>query len=431
MATLNAGRVVLVPGFMGSRLARRADGQLIWVDALWAPFHLAELYDELLLRAPDDPRLGPDGALDTVPFGEVVHFGVYSPLRRFATSPLGLGLLPSDFVEHAYDWRKGLDGAAADLEALLAGLPDDGKPVAVIAHSQGGLVVSRLLSLGGPGAARVTKLFAVGCPFSGLLKTIDVMERDAGLLIGALAGHPMRSLLSGMPGAYELMPSGHVPSLFRGAAGDPTTPFEQAAALPPYYDRDLLAAAGEVVSGLAPSFSIPLRLVEGYGVETPVAARLVADGVEVVHGLEGDGTCPSASLLAASTSSPDRKVLSVPFGDHIPLVAHPTFLAFLREDLVPGMPPRPQVVAKVAARMAPAGAHDVLLVQARDASGAALGEGPPRAVTGEGVELQFSAFGTRGGAWQARFAHPAVPGLVRISIPGVASELQPRPILLG
>ena len=124
----DVGRIVLVPGFMGSRLARAADGRLIWVDALWTLLHLRDFFHELSLTTPTDLRLRPDGVLDDVPFGGLFYFGVYSPLRRFAMAPYGLGMAPPDFIEYGYDWRKGLDVAASGLGALLDGLPNDARP---------------------------------------------------------------------------------------------------------------------------------------------------------------------------------------------------------------------------------------------------------------------------------------------------------------
>ena len=262
------------------------------------------------------------------------------------------------------------------------------------------------------------------------MKTIDVIEHDAGLLVGVLAGYPERTLLSKMPGAYELMPNGLVPSLFSDVAGGATTPFQQAAALPTYYDRALLAAAGQVVQTLTTIFPARLRIVEGYGVDTAVSARLDPPSVNVLHGLGGDGTCPSESLLAA-TSTKDRKVLSIPFAEHVPLVAHPVFLRFLREDLVFGSPSTPQVFANVRYRLAPGEGHDLLLVQARDEDGAPIPSDPPHAKLPHGGGLSFSALSSAGGIWAARFAHPLLPGHLRVTVPGVSNDLQPRPILLG
>ena len=425
------GPIVLVPGFMGSRLARTADERLIWVDPRWAPFHAPDFYDSLCLRTPADARLRADGALDVVPFCGVVHFDVYSPLRAFATSRRGLGLASADFVEFSYDWRKSVADAAADLDALLAALPNDGRGATLVAHSQGGLVAAALFARGGPGGARVAKFFAVGSPLAGLLKTIEIIERDAGLFVGALAGHPIRRLLAPMPAAYELMPSGRAPALFADAAGRPTTPFAQATALPAYYDRALLAAASLVVAALAPDFPVPLRLVEGYGVDTPISAALGAAGVAVAHGLEGDGTCPSTSLLAA-TSAADRRVLSIPFADHVPLIGHKAFLRWLAEDLTLGAPASPQIFVQLRPRPSARGLNDLLFVQARDASGAPLAAGPPEASLPGGRVVGCEPFGPEHeGVWFARFPHPLRPGLLRVAIPGVAPALQPRPTLLA
>ena len=425
------GPIVLVPGFMGSRLARTADARLIWVDPRWAPFHAPDFYDSLSLRTPADARLRADGALDVVPFCGVVHFDVYSPLRSFATSRRGLGLASADFVEFSYDWRKSVAEAAADLDGLLAALPNDGRGATLVAHSQGGLVAAALFARGGPGCLRVAKLVAVGSPLAGLLKTIEIIERDAGLLVGALAGHPIRRLLAPMPAAYELMPSGRAPALFADAAGRGTTPFAQAASLPAYYDRALLAAASSVVASLVVDFPVPLRLVEGYGVDTPTAAALGAAGVSVAHGLEGDGTCPSASLLAA-TSPVDRRVLSIPFGDHVPLIGHKAFLRWLAEDLTLGAPASPQIFVKLRPHLSPRGLDDLLFVQARDASGAPLSAGPPEASLPGGRVVVCDPFGPgHDGIWTARFPHPLRPGILRATIPGVAPALQPRPTLLA
>lgn len=431
-----ANPILLVPGFMGSRLSRVRDNRLIWVDPLWAAGNLSAVIRDLRLARPDDPKLYPSGVLHDVEIGNFLRVGVYRRLHEFALSRHGLGLEPRDYGEFAFDWRKSIEGAAQELDDTLVGFAAPGRPVTLIAHSQGGLVVAKLFSMGGPGAARVGKLVAVGCPFAGLLKTIDMIERGSTILDLLFPGDPIRDLLSAMPGAYELMPSRTAPALFSDAAGVPSTPFQVAGGMPASrYDPALLAAAEPVVSGLSLDFPVPVRLVDGYGKTTAVAGRLAAGGVAVQDGIEGDGTCPSASLLAATGTAAGgelgRRVFSVPFGPHVELVRDPAFLGFLKGDLLPGQAIGDQVTAEVKSRLGQPGGDNLLIVETRDPSGAPLGTGSPLAHLGDHGAIPLVPCPVAGEArWLGAFLHPTGVETIRVTVPGVPAAEQPAPIYL-
>jgi pimeloyl-ACP methyl ester carboxylesterase len=421
--------IILIPGFMGSRLERVRDNQTIWVDLEFALGHLPELLRELTLTTPGDLGLVPQGVLENVPFGNVIHFGIYSQLRQWMTSSHGIGLPARDYHEYSYDWRKSLVSAAVDLDAYLLGITAN-PPLTLIAHSQGGLVVSKLFELGGPGSRRVGKIIAVGCPFAGLLKTIDMIEAGTGVLTSLFPHDPIRSLLRGMPGAYEMMPSRPAPALFFFPKGTATTPFSSPGSFPAdRYDPALLAAAGSVVGRLPVAFPVPIVLIEGYGLPTAVSATAAEGGaIAVQHGFEGDGTCPTASLLAAS--GPTRKIFSVPFGEHVELVRDPAVLNYFRDELTGGGAVAPQIAAKVRFPAHPPGAENLLVIETRKPDGTALGTGAPTAVLPDGSTVTLSACPIEGDArWVGTFAQPLMPGPLRVNVAGVAQ--QPAQILLA
>ncbi len=428
-----ADPIVLIPGFMGSRLSRVRDNQQVWVDPVWALTNLPGFVRDLMLRSPDDPKLYPSGVLHDVDIADLVRVGVYRRLWKFALSPTGLGLAPSDYHEFAFDWRKGVSAAAAELDAVLVGLPDRNRPVTLIAHSQGGLVVARLFKLAGPGSSRVSKVVAVGCPFAGLLKTVKMIAVHSDVLSDLLPHDPIRTLVAAMPGAYELMPSRTNPALFTDAAGAPATPFACADALAALgFDRTLLDAAGTVASALPLSFPVPVRLIEGFGILTSVSATL-AGGLEVRDSLEGDGTCPAASLLAAQGTAngvhPARAVFSVPFGAHVGLVSNDSVLGFLAGDLLDQPAPPARIAADVRFKLAVPGLENLLIIETRDGLGGPLGTGAPRAtLTGSG-ELQVTPCAVEGDArWLARFPHPSSLSTLTVTVPGIDAALQPKPI---
>ena len=426
------GPIVLVPGFMGSRLVRRADRRLIWVDPLWVVAHADEFVAALDLSRPLPTALGPDGVLHDVEIGGMLRVGIYRAFEAFAIDPQGLGVAPADFHEFAYDWRAGVAESAAALEAVLAALPG-AQPATLAVHSMGGLVAAALFAAGGPGASRVAKLVAVGSPFAGLLKTIEMIEQGSGVLTRLFPHDPIRELLGGWPGTYELMPSRRDPAQFLDADGSPSTPFLAAADMPPArYDHALLAAAGAVMSRLDLAFPVPVRLVEGFGVATAVSAAVASLGVTVTRDIHGDGTCPGRSLNAAGGAAapgqPATRVFSLPFGEHVELMRDPAVLAYLRADLL-GAPAAPQVMARVRSRFAVPGTDNLLVVETRDPNGLALGTGTPTATLTGGKAIPLAPCPAAGAArWLGPFDHPAELTALRVEVPGVPPAQQPHPI---
>ncbi len=425
-----ANAIVLMPGFMGSRLAPESGDPLIWVDPLWLATHVEDFVTGMTLRTPENPRLLPDGVLHDVDVDDLIRVGIYREFHQFAIDPKGLGLDPSDYHEFAFDWRKSVAEAAQSLDDMLAGVANP--PITLVAHSSGGLVAAALFAQGGPGSKRVGKLVAVGCPFAGLLKTIEMIEEGSGILTLFFKGDPIRQLLGGWPQAYELMPALADAGLFSDAAGRASTPFLSAAAmLGGRYDPALLAAAARVVSTFKLKFPVPVRLIAGFGVSTSVSAQLQGAKIAVQRSIQGDGTCPERSLLAASGTAAGAvagtRVFSLPFGEHVELIRDQTVLDYLRDDLCGGVP-TPQITARVSGQLPIPGVDNLLVVETRDANGQPLGATPTAKCT-DGMVIPLKPDPVAGQArWLGSFQHPLAFTSIIVTVPGLPDEEQPPPI---
>lgn len=430
---MKSNPIVLIPGFMGSRLSQPTDRRLFWVDPLWLPFNVGEFVNTMTLPRPSGDSLVPDGVLHDVDVGDLVRIGIYRQFHTFAISPDGLMLDPADYHEFSYDWRKSIAEAAAALDAFLAGLPNP--PITLVVHSSGGLVTAALFSLGGAGSKRVGKVVALGCPFAGLLKTIDMVEQGSGILALLFKSDPIRQLLGGWPQAYELMPSLTEPALFFDSAGNATTPFLSASVMPAgRYQQPLLSAAQTVLSSFNLKFPVPLRLIEGFGLPTSISAKLQSGQITIQRDIQGDGTCPARSLLAATGTGidgqPGTRVFSLPFAEHVELVRDDAVLAYLRDDLC-GAASAMQITARVKNQFALPGTDNLLIVETRDNIGQPLGNGAPTATCADGTKIPLAPCAVAGPArWLGRFRHPIVFTSITVTVPGLAPAQQPAPIPL-
>jgi len=191
--------VILIPGFMGSRLSEPGRHAGVWLDPVWNLTNAAETIALLTLQSPDDNRLDADGILERVPLGPFSPHVYAGFLAFLADGDSGLGYGSANVRSFCYDWRKPINAAAAELDALIgrwaAAFPDP-EPIVLIAHSYGCLVATHALLTGRYAPAKVAMLIAIGGPFSGLVKTLAVPERGrarrAPTCRGRASEHPSR-----------------------------------------------------------------------------------------------------------------------------------------------------------------------------------------------------------------------------------------------
>jgi pimeloyl-ACP methyl ester carboxylesterase len=127
-----APNLIFLPGVMGSLLASRGLGGIWWVDARSR-------------RHIDDLRLTPDGHADDHAGADLAPIGVDCSYEQFFAAAYRTG----DFshVVFPYDWRKPVPTCSDSLAALIedTSRANGGRPVHLVAHSMGGLVVRATL----------------------------------------------------------------------------------------------------------------------------------------------------------------------------------------------------------------------------------------------------------------------------------------------
>jgi PGAP1-like protein len=266
-------RVLVVPGIMGSQLGLRRAAPLphdiVWLD-------------------PIDIQLGRLASLRVPGPAPIVSLGVvlYSYLR------LKLYLRSHGFAAefHDYDWRLPVAQLGAALaERVRAG----GGPVAIVAHSLGGLVTRAALAH--PGTQDIRRVVFLGTPHLGSFAAVQAMRgtyavvrKVARLAIRASAESLAQEIFCSFPSLYDLLPAlgnGGAINLFQPSAWPVTGPQPRAA---------LLEAA------LAARRELPLpdeRCISVVGVDQETVTSVERRDDDFVYTLtrEGDGTVPALS----------------------------------------------------------------------------------------------------------------------------------------
>jgi pimeloyl-ACP methyl ester carboxylesterase len=203
------GHVVLLPGLMGSALAKlaaRGPGTPIWLDYLG----LARGRLGLL-------RLQADGS---TPFDRTSRIGATGVLKKYYAE-LMIELSVRGWVVHdfPYDWRLDLDASADALDAKINQWLDDATPFHLVAHSMGGLVARAYLKrhgerfFGGRPDAKGGRLVQIGTPNHGSF-LIPQALRGASDTVRKLSWLDVRhdrdqivGIIDTFPGVYSMLPS--------------------------------------------------------------------------------------------------------------------------------------------------------------------------------------------------------------------------------
>jgi pimeloyl-ACP methyl ester carboxylesterase len=263
--------VLIVPGIMGSQLglARAAPlpNDIVWIDPI--DIQLGRL---AALRLP--------GPAPVVPLGVVL----FSYLR------LKLQLRARGFAVHMhdYDWRLPVAQLGRELARHLQTLAP--APLAIVAHSMGGLVARAALAQ--PELAHVQQVVLLGTPNEGsyavvqaLRGTYAVVRKVARLDGASSAEHLTREVFSSFPSLYDMLPRRAGLDLFDPVQWPSTGPQPRAV---------LLAAARATQGTLAPA-DARFTVVAGTGQETVTAVRRRGDQFVYTLTRHGDGTVPTAS----------------------------------------------------------------------------------------------------------------------------------------
>jgi pimeloyl-ACP methyl ester carboxylesterase len=268
--------VLILPGIMGTQLGRSNPApwppNLLWLD----PFDIiAGRLAELRL-----PAAQPLLTLGAIPYS---YLGLMLSLRV-------AGLDARNFE---YDWRHSVQQSGRALAAAIAALPP--RPVMIVAHSMGGLViraalrdaacngrVSRIITLGTPHAG------AIG-PAQALRGVYPTVRRLAALDHMHTAEQLAGEVFAGFPSLHEMLPEGLL-----DPGGWPRYGLVPRPAM--------LRAAAECISQLAPVDS-RFTCIAGLGQRTATACSRSEHELSYEITSGGDGTVPMTSAVPAGAAS--------------------------------------------------------------------------------------------------------------------------------
>ena len=264
--------VLVIPGILGSQLGLRRRRPLP-DDVLWV--------DPLDIQNGRLPLLDPAAGTPVVPLGVVLfsylRLKLYLRARGFAVT-----LYP-------YDWRLGIEAAAAALAKALRN--HDAGRVSIVAHSMGGLVSRAALAL--PEAGHVERAVLLGTPNLGALAplqalrgTYPVVRNMARLDLLRSAEELTAQVFSGFTSLYQMLPGPE--------CGVDLLDRAQWPSLGPSPRGELLEHARGFLAGL-PAPDERFAAIAGVGQKTVTALSRRRNEFVYTITRGGDGTVPAAS----------------------------------------------------------------------------------------------------------------------------------------
>ncbi|MCM2310369.1 MAG: CHAT domain-containing protein [Steroidobacteraceae bacterium] len=267
--TRRSGPVVYVlPGLMGSRIGTRGKllDDVIWLDPIEvAAGHLTRL------ALPRGARLVALGAM----------------LLNVLKLKLSLQVAGFDARFHAYDWRHGVAGLAADLNSRIAA--EGRHDVLLVGHSMGGVVARLALAAGSGRIARVVQIGAPNlgsfAPVLALRAVYPTVRKLAALDLRHDAEDLARIVFRTLPSLHELLPD--------SSLSGPLDLFDPAA----WPDDVLRPERRQLEDAAAARERWPLadaRCLHIVGVRQETVTQAQLHGREFHYTLEpaGDGTVP-------------------------------------------------------------------------------------------------------------------------------------------
>ncbi|OGO41972.1 MAG: hypothetical protein A2Z04_01315 [Chloroflexi bacterium RBG_16_57_9] len=342
--------IVIVPGYMGSKLRDKTTGKVVWVDFSSIPFNPLQWGDWLdhLLKTmayPND-NLEPAGIMDQVifvpPWAKQEHYNRLIEafqIMGYQADPARYPENELDVYGFGYDWRQDNRISARQLGAAIERWRayHPGAQVWLIAHSNGGLVARWYIEKEG-GKEHVGRLFLMASPWDGTVKAMRLLFDGLEMLFRQqfnLFNLPERSraMLRTFPSIYQLIP--HQDPFLRGLNNEPVDPFNDLGWLEDEQHRQLLLDAQRFNQELGTTTSVETLCFFGrkrptttYGIVRPAAMNRWSD-VTWSDTEAGDGT------LSERTAVHPNAQQILPFvAGHGDIYVDPAVLTFLQWELM-------------------------------------------------------------------------------------------------
>lgn len=341
--------LVIVPGYMGSRLRNKATGKIVWVDFRSIPLSplrwddwLDELFEQMVF--PND-ELEPAGIVDELlfvpPWAKQEHYGRLIQALE-ALGYVGDPNLPEserNLYTFAYDWRQDnrISGRQLGEAVERWSALHPGAKAWLIGHSNGGIVSRWYIEKEG-GAERVGRLFLMGSPWDGAPKATKIMfEGLETLFRGSFNLFNIqartRDLIRSFPSAYQLIPVQN--PFLQDINNQVVDPFDGKGWLSDPHHLEMLKDGKKFNEELGTSLSVETICVFGRKLPTLTNGVLFSNPAGQWQEIKwqslesGDGTVPERSAVHPNATS------RLPFvATHGDIYVAPPVLEFLRWELL-------------------------------------------------------------------------------------------------
>jgi len=318
--------VLIIPGTLGTEIWKGADRLWFNLDKIKNPVDGDSFMDSLAFQPNGQPL---DTSLIASPvLGQPVESFDYS--KALVTDLQNQGyILNKNLFLFPYDWRDDIAKNAdvflkQQIDSILASTTSPS--LDVVAHSQGGLLIKKLLYDNPNYEQKVNKLIFVGTPNLGAPSTAKILffGDDLGVQKWGLAllnPNEVKKISLNMPAIYEMLPSqayfnhseGYLSDIDHGIRKDYTTYDQSVSALKkPIYtlNSDLIDSAGKFHADNFDNLDFSQSGISVYnilGCESATIGHIVANDTNSNLDLDyvpGDGTVPlvSASNIGGATN---------------------------------------------------------------------------------------------------------------------------------
>ena len=341
--------VVIVPGYMGSKLRRRDTRQTVWIDFSTIPPNPLRwddwLADFLQQMAYPNDNLEPAGIVDEVvfvpPWAKQEQYGRLLAALEMMGYRVDEDRYPEeqrDVYCFSYDWRQ--DNRLSGRQLLQAierwrGF-HNGAKAWLIAHSNGGIISRWAIEREG-GAGAVDRLFLMASPWDGAPKGMRVLFGGLEFLFRrgfdpfGIAART-RELVRSFPSAYQLLPTAN--PFLRSMDNQTVDLFGETKWLDSEPERQRLADGQAFNRELARDLSVETLCFFGRKIPTNtygILSRSASDGWDSIEWRSteaGDGTVPETSAVHPAATA------RLPFvATHGDIYVNPAVLEFLKWEM--------------------------------------------------------------------------------------------------
>lgn len=341
--------IVIVPGYMGSKLRNKTTGEIVWVDFQsipLSPLRWDDWLDNLFAQMtyPND-ELEPAGILEEVlfvpPWAKQQHYG------RLIEALEAIGYVgdPSrpeserNLYTFSYDWRQDNRISGRQLGEAVAHwcALHPGAKAWLIGHSNGGIVSRWFIEKEG-GKDKVGRLILMGSPWDGAPKGAKIMFEGLEILFRSSFNlfkiqSRTRELIRSFPSAYQLIPVQN--PFLRDLNNEVVDPFKGESWLDNPHHRQLLLDGKKFTEELGTTLSVETICVFGRKLPTLTNGIVTSDPkgkwqeIEWQSLASGDGTVPERSATHPNAAA------RLPFvATHGDIYIAPPVLEFLRWELL-------------------------------------------------------------------------------------------------